>query len=40
MIDKADEYAAAGADEITIGLNGPNFDMGPVRELLDWRNKA
>jgi alkanesulfonate monooxygenase SsuD/methylene tetrahydromethanopterin reductase-like flavin-dependent oxidoreductase (luciferase family) len=38
MMDKADEYAAAGANEITIGLNGPSFDMGPVRELLAWRN--
>jgi len=38
MIDKADEYTAAGANEITIGLNGPDFDMGPVRELLSWRN--
>ncbi|GMQ94346.1 MAG: LLM class F420-dependent oxidoreductase [Acidimicrobiia bacterium] len=38
MLHKADEYAAAGADEITIGLNGPDYDMGPVRELLSWRN--
>ncbi len=38
MIDKADEYEAAGVDEITIGLNGPDFDMGSVRELLSWRN--
>jgi probable F420-dependent oxidoreductase len=39
MMEHADQYAAAGAHEITIGLNGPDFDMGPVRELLDWRNK-
>ncbi len=38
MVDKADEYEAAGVDEITIGLNGPDFDMGSVRELLSWRN--
>jgi hypothetical protein len=40
MMEHADQYAAAGAHEITIGLNGPDFDMGPVRELLDWRNKT
>ena len=38
MIEQADEYVAAGANEITIGLNGPGYDMGPVRELLSWRN--
>ena len=36
--DDLDAYAAAGADEITIGLNGPNFDMGQVREAVAWRN--
>jgi probable F420-dependent oxidoreductase len=36
--DDLDAYVAAGADEITIGLNGPNFDMGQVREAVAWRN--
>lgn len=25
-------------DEITLGVNGPNWDLGPVREWLDWRD--
>ncbi|MEE8485696.1 MAG: LLM class F420-dependent oxidoreductase [Acidimicrobiia bacterium] len=37
-VDRLDEYAAAGANEVTIGLNGPDFDMGLVREAIAWRN--
>jgi alkanesulfonate monooxygenase SsuD/methylene tetrahydromethanopterin reductase-like flavin-dependent oxidoreductase (luciferase family) len=36
--NRMDEYAAAGVNEITIGLNGPNCDMGPVREAIAWRD--
>jgi probable F420-dependent oxidoreductase len=36
--DRLDEYAAAGATEITFGVNGPDYDMGLVREALAWRN--
>ena len=38
MIDRADEYVAAGAHEITIGFSGPDFDFGPIRELIAWRD--
>lgn len=37
-MDKADDYVAAGAHELTLGLSGPDFDMGPVRELISWRD--
>ena len=35
--DKADAFLDAGSTQFTIGLNGPDYDMGPVRELLEWR---
>ncbi len=31
-----EEFADLG--EITIGLNGPDFDLAPVQEWLDWRD--
>lgn len=37
-IDRADDYRAAGAIEFTLGLNGPDYDMGAVREWLAWRD--
>ena len=40
-IDKfalADAIRAAGADEIMIGVGGPDYDLGPVREWLSWRD--
>ncbi len=38
MIDQAADFVAAGADEITMGLNGPDYDFGPVKELLAFRD--
>lgn len=38
MIDQAPNYVAAGADEITMGLNGPDYDFGPVKELIEFRD--
>jgi len=37
----ADGLAAAGVGEITIGVGGgPNgYDLGPLRELLQWRDR-
>jgi probable F420-dependent oxidoreductase len=37
----ADDLAAAGVSEITIGAGGsPNgYDLGPLRELIEWRDR-
>lgn len=37
-LERLDEYAAAGAQEITFGLSGPDYDMGLVREAIAWRD--
>ena len=39
-IDQADAWHEAGAVEFTIGLNGPDYDMGPVKEWLAWRDQT
>lgn len=39
-IDIADDLKAAGAVEFTLGLNGPDFDMGPVKDWLAWRDQV
>jgi probable F420-dependent oxidoreductase len=38
-IDKADDYVSAGATQISLGLNGPGYDLGPVKEWLAWRDE-
>lgn len=38
-IDLADAVADAGVDEIMIGLSGPDYDFGPVKEWLAWRDQ-
>jgi probable F420-dependent oxidoreductase len=37
----ADSLADAGVDEITIGIggDGSRYDLGPLRELLQWRDR-
>ena len=35
--DTIDELLDAGSTQFTLGLDGPAYDMGPVRELLEWR---
>ncbi|MDH3607252.1 MAG: LLM class F420-dependent oxidoreductase [Acidimicrobiia bacterium] len=30
----------ADLDEITLGLNGPDFDLAPVQDWLDWRDEG
>ena len=37
-LDKAEGWLAAGADEITLGLNGPDYDMAVVEDWLAWRD--
>jgi probable F420-dependent oxidoreductase len=33
----AEALVEAGAGELTVGLNGPDYDMGPLSKLLAWR---
>ena len=35
----ADELAAAGASELTIRLTGPRYDLGELREAIQWRDR-
>ncbi len=37
-VDAADEAVAAGAQQITLSVNGPDYDPGPIREWLAWRD--
>jgi probable F420-dependent oxidoreductase len=34
----AADYVALGFTQITLGINGPRYDLGPVREWLSWRD--
>ena len=36
--DLADAIADAGANEIMLGVSGPDYDFGPVKEWLAWRD--
>jgi hypothetical protein len=40
-LGNADGLADAGVHEITIGIGGDGhkYDLGPVRELLQWRDR-
>ena len=38
-VDLADDLVAAGADQVTLSLNGPSYDTGPVGDWLEWRNE-
>jgi probable F420-dependent oxidoreductase len=35
----ADDLAAAGAAEITIRVSGPDYDLGELREAVQWRDR-
>jgi probable F420-dependent oxidoreductase len=37
-LELADAVADAGADEITVGFDGPRYDLAPLREWLAWRD--
>lgn len=39
-MQQADDLHDAGATLFTLGLDGPEFDMGVVREWLAWRDRA
>jgi len=34
----ADDYLALGFTQITLGVNGPDYDLAPVRDWLAWRD--
>jgi probable F420-dependent oxidoreductase len=35
----ADGFAAAGVAEITFGIGGPDYDLGRLREAIQWRDR-
>ena len=35
-VDQADAMADAGVVEITLGINGPDYDLGPVADWVSW----
>ena len=37
-IDKADDLLEAGATEVTLAVNGPGYDLSPVKEWISWRD--
>jgi probable F420-dependent oxidoreductase len=39
LIDVADDIYAAGVDEIHMGVDGPDYDFGPVKDWLAWRDE-
>jgi probable F420-dependent oxidoreductase len=39
LISVADDIHAAGADEIHMGVDGPDYDFGPVKDWLAWRDE-
>jgi probable F420-dependent oxidoreductase len=38
LINLADDIHTAGADEICLEINGPDYDFGPVKDWLSWRD--
>ena len=39
-IERAEGLRAAGATEFTIGINGPDYDMGRLTDWLAWRDEV
>lgn len=40
MAAEAGGYAALGFTQITLGVNGPGYDVGPVSGWLAWRDES
>lgn len=39
-LETADDYLAKGVTLLTIGVSGPDYDFGPLKELIQWRDAA
>ncbi len=37
-LEAAEALVEAGVGQITVGVNGPDYDLGPVSELVAWRD--
>ena len=38
MVSRADEYVEKGITHLIVGVDGPDYDLGPLRELIQWRD--
>lgn len=39
-LQKADDYVANGITFLIMGIGGPDYDLGPLKELVQWRDAA
>lgn len=39
QIPNADRYVENGITHLMLGFNGPDYDLGPLRELISWRDE-
>ncbi len=39
-LDRVDAFRAAGVGQFIVSTSGPDFDLGPVRELVAWRDRV